>query len=298
MTTQPLAQKLAQALAHAQDLGVAREDARILMLHSLGRPLHERAWLVAHDTDTLPPETLAQFKALLVRRINGEPVAYLTGRKPFYGLELAIDSRVLDPRDDTETLIDWALSLCAHPAGPAPLRLLDLGTGSGAIALALRSQLPEAEITAIDQSEDALAVASENAHRLRLPVRFLAGSWFAPVAGERFNLILSNPPYISENDPHLQALQHEPREALVSGSDGLDDIRHLVAHAASHLVPGGWLLMEHGWDQAVAVRALLMDAGFEHVQSRKDLAGTERCTGGCMSSAGNAPAEFSSATPR
>ncbi|MBH1964934.1 MAG: peptide chain release factor N(5)-glutamine methyltransferase [Comamonadaceae bacterium] len=294
MTTQ----RIVEALAHAQELGIAREDARILLLHTLGRPLHERAWLLAHDTDALPPETAAQFQALLARRINGEPVAYLTGRKPFYGLDLAIDTRVLDPRDDTETLIDWALSLCAYPAGPAPLRLLDLGTGSGAIALALRSQLPEAEITAIDRSEDALAVAAENAHRLRLPVRFLAGSWFAPVPDEQFNLILSNPPYIAENDPHLQALQHEPKEALVSGSDGLDDIRHLVTHAASHLLPGGWLLMEHGWDQASAVRALLMDAGFEQVQSRRDLAGTERCTGGCMSSAGDAPAEFTSATTR
>ncbi len=275
---------LAEALAQAQSLGVAREDARILLLHTLGRPLHDRSWLVAHDTDAMPPDAMGQYEALLLRRLKGEPVAYLTGRKPFYGLELAVDSRVLDPRDDTETLIDWALSLCPSSSRPAPLRLLDLGTGSGAIALALRSQLPSVEMTAIDRSEDALAVAAANAERLDLPLRLLAGDWFAPVQDERFDLILSNPPYISENDPHLRALVHEPRAALVSGPDGLDDIRHLVAHAPAHLLPGGWLLLEHGWDQAEAVRALLAEAGFTQVQSRRDLAGIERCSGGCLDS--------------
>lgn len=298
MNTQPLAQGVAQALAHAQELGIAREDARILLLHCLRRPLHERAWLVAHDTDALPAETAAHFQTLLARRKSGEPVAYLTGHKPFYGLDLTIDPRVLDPRDDTETLVDWALSLCSAAVGPAPLRLLDLGTGSGAIALALRSQLPNAEITAIDRSEDALTVAAENAQRLGLPVRFLAGSWFTPVPGEQFDLILSNPPYIADNDPHLHALTHEPHAALVSGPDGLDDIRHLVSHALAHLVPGGWLLMEHGWDQAGAVRGLLIDAGFTQVQSRQDLAGTERCSGGCVRGAADGQAEFNTSMAR
>ncbi|WP_423457033.1 peptide chain release factor N(5)-glutamine methyltransferase [Ottowia sp. VDI28] len=273
---------LTQALAHAQTLGLPRAEAGMLLLHVLGRPLHERAWLVAHDSDALPPDISARFETLLSRRMNGEPIAYLTGRKPFYGLDLAVDARVLDPRDDTETLVDWALDLCSPAPRSVPWRLLDLGTGSGAIALALCSQRPAAEVTAIDRSEDALAVAAANARQLNLPLRLLAGNWFAPVQGERFDLIASNPPYIAESDPHLPALIHEPRAALVSGPDGLADIRHLIAHAPAHLLPGGWLLLEHGWDQAGAVRALLAANGFGQVQSRCDLAGIERCSGGRM----------------
>lgn len=254
----------------------------MLLLHVLGRALHERAWLVAHDGDPMPPEASVQFGMLVRRRLAGEPVAYLTGHKPFYGLDLAVDARVLDPRDDTETLVDWALALSPPGPRPVPWRLLDLGTGSGAIALALCSQRPAAEVTAIDRSEDALAVAAANARQLALPLRLLTGDWFAPVQGERFHLIVSNPPYIAESDPHLPALVHEPRAALVSGPDGLADLRHLAAHAPAHLLPGGWLLLEHGWDQAEAVRALLAAAGFEHVQSRRDLAGIERCSGGQM----------------
>lgn len=273
---------LAQALLHAEAFGLPRAEARMLLLQTLGRALHERAWLVAHDGDTLPPEASAQFEILVRRRLAGEPVAYLTGHKPFYGLDLAVDARVLDPRDDTETLVDWALAICPPGPRPVPWRLLDLGTGSGAIALALCSQRPAAEVTAIDHSEDALAVATANARQLSLPLRLLAGDWFAPVQGERFDLIVSNPPYIAESDPHLPSLVHEPRDALVSGPDGLTDIRHLIAHAPAHLRPGGWLLLEHGWDQAEAVRALLVAAGFEHVQSRRDLAGIERCSGGTL----------------
>ncbi|MGB3068042.1 MAG: peptide chain release factor N(5)-glutamine methyltransferase [Ottowia sp.] len=271
---------LAHALAHAQTLGLPRTEAGMLLLHVLERPLHERAWLVAHDSDTLPPDLSARFEALLSRRMNGEPIAYLTGCKPFYGLDLAVDARVLDPRDDTETLVDWALDLCSPATRSVPWRLLDLGTGSGAIALALRSQRPSADVTAVDRSEEALAVATANARQLNLPLRLLAGDWFAPVQDERFDLIVSNPPYIAESDPHLPALVHEPRAALVSGPDGLADIRHLIAHAPAHLLPGGWLLLEHGWDQAEAVRALLAAAGFEQVQSKHDLAGIERCSGG------------------
>ena len=252
----------------------------MLLLHVLERPTHDRAWLVTHDGDDLPADEATRFEQLMSRRLAGEPMAYLTGRKPFYGLDLAVDARVLDPRDDTETLVDWALDICPPEPRETPWRLLDLGTGSGAIALALARQRPAAEVTAIDRSPDALAVASANALRLHLPLRLLEGSWFAPVSGEQFDLIVSNPPYIREDDPHLQALTHEPRAALVSGADGLSDIRLLIAQAPEHLMPGGWLLLEHGWDQAAAVRELLVSAGFEQVQSRQDLAGIERCSGG------------------
>lgn len=252
----------------------------MLLLHTLGRPLHERAWLIAHDGDAMPDDASARFGTLVQRRLAGEPIAYMTGSKPFYGLDLVVDARVLDPRDDTETLVDWALALCPPTPRPTPWRLLDLGTGSGAIALALCSQRPDAEVTAVDQSKDALAVAISNAERLNLPIRLLAGDWFTPVSGEQFDLIVSNPPYIAENDPHLAALTHEPHAALVSGPDGLADIRHLIAEAPAHLASGGWLLLEHGWDQAEAVRALLSAAGFDEVKSQRDLAGIERCSGG------------------
>lgn len=249
----------------------------MLLLHVLGRPTHDRAWLLAHDTDALPAEAGTHLQALATRRLAGEPMAYLTGEKAFHGLTLRVDARVLDPRDDTETLVDWALALL--PAD-APCRVLDLGTGSGAIALAVARQRPLARVMAVDASEDALTVAMDNARRLGLHADFRLGDWFAPVAGGRFDLIVSNPPYIAEADPHLPALMHEPRQALVSGIDGLDDIRSIVAQASAHLAPGGWLLLEHGWDQAGAVRDLLSAAGFAQVQSRCDLAGIERCSGG------------------
>ena len=203
-------------------------------------------------------------------------MAYLTGVKEFYGLPLHIDARVLDPRPDTETLVDWALEVLAPL--PAP-RVLDLGTGSGAIALAVQHQRPQAQVSAVDASQDALAVAQTNATRLGLAVRFHQGHWLQGMAGT-FDAIVSNPPYIAAADPHLAALTHEPLQALASGADGLDDIRTIVAQAPAHLAPGGWLLLEHGWDQAGAVRTLLEAAGFGQVQSRKDLAGIGRCSGG------------------
>ncbi len=269
---------LAQALSHAHTLGLARIDAQLLLLHTLGRPDAGRAWLLAHDTDALDDALHAQFIALCQRRAAGEPVAYLTGRKEFYGLPLHIDARVLDPRPDTETLVDWALEVLAPL--PAP-RVVDLGTGSGAIALALQSQRPTAQVWAVDASSDALAVAQGNATRLGLPVRFEQGNWLAPMEGASFDAIVSNPPYIASADPHLAALTHEPLEALASGADGLEDIRAIALQAPRHLAPGGWLLLEHGYDQAEAVRALLTAAGFRVVESRRDLAGVERCTGGC-----------------
>ena len=271
----PLSLTLQDALAQAQAQGLARIDAQLLLLHALGRPDASRAWLLAHDSDALPADAHARFAALCQRRAAGEPVAYLRGCKEFYGLTLHIDARVLDPRPDTETLVDWALQVLAPL--PAP-RVLDLGTGSGAIALALQHQRADAQVSAVDASADALAVAQANAKRLGLPVQFARGNWLHGVAGQ-FDVIVSNPPYIAAADPHLAALRHEPLQALASGADGLDDIRSIVAQAPAHLQPGGWLLLEHGWDQAEAVQALLRAAGGEHVHSRKDLAGIVRCSG-------------------
>lgn len=268
---------LRDALQHWQMQGLPRLEAQMLLLHALGRAPQDRAWLLAHDADVLPAATAAQLQTLASRRLAGEPMAYLLGRKDFHGLTLQVDARVLDPRDDTETLVDWALTLL--PAD-TPCRVLDLGTGSGAIALAIARHRPLANVVAVDASADALAVAAANAQRLGLPVELRHGNWFEPLAGETFSIIVSNPPYIAEGDPHLPALAHEPRAALVSGADGLDDIRHLIAHAPPHLLPGGWLLLEHGWDQAAPVRDFLATAGFAAVQSRRDLAGIERCSGG------------------
>lgn len=274
---------LAQCLAQAQAQGLARVDAQILLLHGLQRPMHDRAWLLAHDSDTLTAQQEAAWQAAVQRRLSGEPVAYITGRKEFFGLTLAVDARVLDPRPDTETLVDWALAcLPESPPDRGSPRILDLGTGSGAVALALQHARPHATVWAVDASEDALAVARANAARLHLGVHFIASDWFSAVdvaRTGRFDLIVSNPPYVAEGDPHLAALTHEPRQALTSGQDGLDGIRQIIAQAPSHLAPGGWLLLEHGWDQADRVQALLRSAGFEQVQSRRDLAGIERCTG-------------------
>lgn len=267
---------LAQALTQAHALGLARIDTQLLLLHAVGRPEAGRAWLLAHDTDAMDPEAHAHFMALCQRRLAGEPVAYLTGCKEFYGLALQVDARVLDPRPDTETLVDWALETMAPL--PAP-RVADLGTGSGAIALALQSQRPTAQVLAVDASADALAVAQANAQRLGLPVQFELGNWLNGVGG-LFDAIVSNPPYIASADPHLAALTHEPLQALASGADGLHDIRAIVRQAPAYLVQGGWLLLEHGHDQAEAVGALLTAEGFVQVQSRNDLAGIARCTGG------------------
>ena len=266
---------VAACLRQAQGLGLARLDAQILLLHALAQPLHDRAWLLAHDTEVLNEAQQHSWGQALQRRLQGEPVAYITGRKDFFGLTLAVDARVLDPRPDTEILVEWALELL--PPGPTG-RVLDLGTGSGAVALALQHQRPAAQVTAVDASVDALAVASANAQRLNLPVKCVLSHWMDAVTGP-FDLIVSNPPYVAEGDPHLAALTHEPLSALTSGVDGLDDIRQIIAQAPNRLAPGGWLLLEHGWDQAAPVQALLRRAGFEEVQSRRDLGGIERCTG-------------------
>ena len=278
---------LAQTLTALLAQGLERLDAQLLLLHVLGCPLGQRGWLLAHDTDALPLTLAAQLAPLVQRRLAGEPLAYLTGHKEFFGLDLAVDARVLVPRPDTETLVNWALAVLPGQAeeradNSPPCSVLDLGTGSGAIALALKASRPALQVLAVDVSHDALAVAQANAQRLHLDVGFSQGAWYAGLAdaSAKFDCIVSNPPYIAARDPHLAALTHEPLQALASGADGLDDIRHLVTHAAEHLKPQGWLLLEHGYDQAQAVRALLLAAGFAQVQSRCDLAGIERCSGG------------------
>jgi release factor glutamine methyltransferase len=268
---------VAQAAAWAQTLGLPRLDAQVLLLHALGRAPHDRAWLLAHGDDPLNANVQATFAAHAQRRLNTEPVAYITGQKEFFGLTLHVDQRVLDPRADTETLVEWALSCLADTPTPD---VVDLGTGSGAIALALKHARPDAQVSAVDASADALAVASANAKRLALPVDFHHGSWLVPLNGRTFDAIVSNPPYVASDDAHLAALKHEPLSALASGVDGLDDIRLIVRQAAQHLKPNGWLLLEHGYDQAHAVQTLLGNQGFVNVQSRPDLAGILRCTGG------------------
>jgi len=287
---------ISQALQQARQLGVDRLDAQIIVCTVLNRA---HAWMLAHDQDTLAPDDQARILDWAQRRAAGEPLAYILGDKEFFGLTLAVSPQVLIPRPDTETLVEWALEVLnasAHPSTPpastttphaaalahAPdtsPRVLDLGTGSGAIALAIAHQCPQARITAVDASEGALQVAQANALRLGLSLRCLHGHWLQPVRGERFELIVSNPPYIAEGDPHLAALGHEPISALTAGPDGLADIRTIVGEAPAHLAPGGWLLLEHGYDQAVAVTQLLAQKGFHNVSTRFDLGGQPRCTG-------------------
>lgn len=275
MSEQPTS--IDDALQLARRLGVDRLDAQLLVGAVLQQP---RSWLLAHDRDPLPPDAAERISALLQRRAAGEPAAYLLGHKEFFGLTLAVNPEVLVPRPDTETLVNWALEVLAlHPTTDAPPRVLDLGTGSGAIALAVAHTHPAAQVTAVDASEGALRTARLNGERLGLSVNWRLGSWFEAVAGERFDLILSNPPYIAEHDPHLPDLRFEPRSALTAGADGLDDLRTIIQQAPAHLTPGGWLLLEHGWDQAEAVAQLLRDRGFLGVDHRHDLGGHARCTG-------------------
>lgn len=282
--SQPIRQPTcAQALGAAQALGLDRLDAQLLLLHALGKPATARAWLLAHDTDELTERIAERLRAFSLRRASGEPLAYIVGSKEFFGLDLQVDARVLVPRPDTETLVHWSLEVLQTPAMPARPQILDLGTGSGAIALAIAHSLKasdrEARVVAVDASVGALAVARENARRLQLELEFWESDWLTGVSGY-FHLIASNPPYIASADPHLVALAHEPLPALAAGTDGLEDIRKIVTQAPGHLEPGGWLLLEHGYDQAAAVRGLLADQGFSQVQSRSDLAGIARCSGG------------------
>lgn len=262
---------LQDALRQATQLGLDRLDAQLLLGHVLGKP---REWLIAHDTDALDGAAATEYAQLCAQRADGVPVAYLVGHKEFHGLHLAVTPATLVPRPDTETLVGWALE---HPGNA--LAVLDLGTGSGCIALALKAARPGWQLTAVDRSAAALQQAASNGQKLGLAVAWREGSWFAPVAGQRFDLIVSNPPYIPDGDPHLAALRHEPLSALAAGPDGLGDLRQLIAQAPTHLAPGGWLLLEHGYDQADAVAALLEKAGFQDIQHRLDLGGHRRCTG-------------------
>ncbi len=253
----------------------ARHEAEHLLLYVLGR---DRAWLFAHGDDPLPDPEATAFDALLRRRAAGEPLAYLLGRRGFWTLDLQVSPATLIPRPETERLLELALERLPEDR---PLRIADLGTGSGAIALALASERPLAQVVATDVSEEALAIALTNAEANRLAnVAFRRGSWLAPLAAERFDLIASNPPYIADGDPHLSQgdLRFEPPTALSSGADGLDAIREIVASAPAHLRPGGWLLLEHGWDQGGAIRALLLAAGFADVATETDLEQRDRVT--------------------
>ena len=269
---------VAEMLLEARTLGIDRLDAQVLLAQLLGRP---RTWLLAHADAALDAAHVADARRRFARRAAGEPLAYLVGEKEFHGLVLQVDARVLVPRPDTETLVDWGLELLRHALdGVAQPCIVDLGTGSGAIALAVKHRHAAAQVLAVDASLPALDVARHNARRLALDISLLHGSWWQPLAGQRVHLALANPPYIAEDDPHLGALRHEPALALTAGRDGLAALRAIVAAAPAHLQPGGWLLLEHGFDQAATVRALLQAAGFTAVQSRDDLAGTPRCSGG------------------
>ena len=279
----PAHPSIGQALMALQSHGLDRLDAQLLLLHVLGISPTQRGWLLAHDTDVLPTDDIPRLQTLAQRRAQGEPLAYLTGHKAFYGLDLHVTPDVLVPRPDTETLVDWALEALLPRPHPQPrATALDMGTGSGAIALALKATRPDLQVWATDLSSAALTVAQGNAQRLGLPVQFAQGRWLAalPDGAPAFDCIAANPPYIAEHDPHLPALRFEPVQALTSGADGLDDLRQIICSAPAHLSPGGWLLLEHGFDQAAAVQRLLTQQGFTAVQSRRDLAGLARCTGG------------------
>ncbi len=259
-------------------------DARVLLRHALGV---DAVWLIAHDRDAVSSEQIDRFAALVVRRRAGEPVAYITGVREFYGHDFNVAPAVLIPRPETELLVEWALERILPGAN---LRVLDLGTGSGCIAISIALARPHALVVALDNSLAALEVARSNARRHHAAnVKIGKSNWFAAVAGERFDVIVANPPYIAAGDPHLSAgdLRFEPAAALASGADGLDALRAILAAAPAHLRKGGWLAFEHGYDQAARCRALLEAAGFTQVFSRCDLAGIERISGGCIDATSN-----------
>lgn len=263
-----------QAIARS---GVAPIDAQLLLAHALGV---SRTWLIAHADDALAPDDEAVFALLARRRRDGEPVAYLTGRREFFGLDLCVGPAVLIPRPETETLVDIALARIRRDGSP---RVLDLGTGSGAIALAIAEARPEARVYACDASADAIAVAHANAQRLGLAnLRFFVADWYAGVPELPFDAIVANPPYIAAGDPHLEAgdLRFEPQAALSPGGDGLGALRIIIAGAPARLVPGGLLAVEHGFDQPGPVRGMFGEAGFLAVVTHADLAGHARVTSG------------------
>lgn len=254
---------------------IPASEARLFLREILGVTA---ARIAAYPEDNLTPAQAERFADLLARRESGEPVAYLLGVREFYGRDFKVGPAVLIPRPETELIVDLVRERV--PAGAAPA-ILDLGTGSGALAVTLALELPAASVTAVDFSAAALGVARANAEALGARVRFVESDWFAALdAGERFGVIVSNPPYVADGDPHLAEgdVRFEPASALASGPAGLDDIVRIVAAAPAFLTPGGWLLLEHGYDQAAAVRELLLAGGFVEVASARDLAGIERIT--------------------
>lgn len=263
--------------ALALDSREARLEARLLLQEVL-RVNH--AWLLSHDNEALDERSAAAFQSKLTRRLSGEPIAHILGRREFFGLDLKVTVDTLIPRPDTETLVEAALRLIPHDS---PCNVLDLGTGTGAIALAIASRRPHAEVVAVDFSEAALQVAIGNADRLGIKnVSFLQSDWFSNLAGASFDIIVSNPPYIATEDIHLTQgdLRFEPLSALASGKDGLDDIRHIIASAPQHLNKGGWLLLEHGYDQAAQVANLMKQPGFFEIGHARDLTQIVRVTSG------------------
>ncbi len=274
---------IAQLLAQS---GLPPLEARMLLERVLEQT---RAWLIAHADEAAGPEAEKAFAALVERRHRGEPIAYILGKREFYGLEFQVTRAVLIPRPETELLVDLALARIPEQAA---LRVLDLGTGSGAIAVALAKARPQARLTAVELDYAALSVARANAKQHAVSVRFFCGDWFGALQAERFDLIVSNPPYVAAGDAHLELgdVRFEPQRALVGGADGLACIRAIVGKAGAHLNQGAWLLFEHGYDQAAACRALLEAEGYGEVQSWPDLAGILRVSGGVR-----APADTESA---
>ncbi|AMJ57588.1 MULTISPECIES: peptide chain release factor N(5)-glutamine methyltransferase [Stenotrophomonas] len=274
MSTLKVAELLREAAARLPGAD-ARHEAEQLLIHVLGV---ERAWLFAHASDEVDADTRGRFEVLLARRAEGHPLAYLTGRRGFWTLDLQVNTATLIPRPETELLVEQVL---ARLPADEMLRVADMGTGSGAVALSIASERPLATVMATDVLGPALAVAVKNAQAHGLEnVWFRRGHWYAALGADRFDMIVSNPPYIAAGDPHLVQgdLRFEPPPALASGADGLDAIREIVAGAHDHLVPGGWLLLEHGWDQGPAIRALLEQAGFVEAQTVQDLEQRDRVT--------------------
>lgn len=266
----------------------AKFEAQLLLLHILNK---DHAWLIAHENDYIPTEVETRFQTLLNRRLDGEPIAYILGCREFYGMHLKVTPDTLIPRPDTETLVEAALSkIPLHTFQPKTLQaksILDLGTGSGAIALAIAKNCPFANVIAVDASQSALNIAIENARNLTINnVQFLLSDWFNTLNGKKFDLIVSNPPYIEADDAHLKQgdLRFEPESALASGSDGLKDIRQIIHSAPKHLNTNGWLMLEHGYNQAPTVATLFKQAGFAEISHVLDLGGIERVTIGQLQS--------------
>lgn len=261
------------------EVAAARLEVRVLLGHVLGV---DRTWLIAHERDPLQPEAIARYEELLGRRLAGEPIAYILGEKEFYGRMFKVTSDVLIPRPETELLVELAVARCRATASS---KILDLGTGSGCIAITLALECPAAQITAVEESRAALEIARQNAAISGVDIEFVQSRWFESLGDRQFDIIVTNPPYIAPGDPHLLQgdVRHEPAGALVAKNKGLADIEEIVAQSKQHLRPGGAILLEHGYDQAEAVRELLVKTGFAEPETWRDLAGMERATGAKMS---------------